>query len=89
MTAAVPDIILKINAVILNPLITMLFAFALVMFLWGVFQYVWMDDSDKAKEQGKKHMFWGLIGIFIMFSAFAILELIAGTLGTGALPGTI
>ena len=73
----------------MNPLVVTLFAFALVMFLWGVFQYVWMDDSDKAKEQGKKHMFWGLIGIFIMFSAFAILELIAGTLGTGALPGTI
>ena len=89
MSAAISPIIFKINEVILNPVITALFAFALVMFLWGVFQYVWMEDSDKAKEQGKKHMFWGLIGIFIMFSAFAIMQLIAGTFGTGALPGTI
>ncbi len=86
MTAAVPDIILRINAAILNPLITILFAFALVIFLWGVFQYVWMEDSDNAKEQGRKHMFWGLIGLFVMFSAFAIMQLIAGTIGVPVPP---
>ena len=29
------DLILKINAAIVNPLIILLFAFALVSFLWG------------------------------------------------------
>lgn len=81
MTAAVSPIIFKINEVILNPAITALFAFALVFFLWGVFQYVWLEDSDHAREQGRKHMFWGIIGMFIMFSVFALMRLIAGTLG--------
>ena len=79
MLAAVSPIILKINEVILNPLIVLLFALALVFFLWGVFQYVVMQDSESAHEQGRKHMFWGLIGMFIMFSVFAIMRLIAGT----------
>ncbi|MBI3074666.1 MAG: hypothetical protein HYY92_00415 [Parcubacteria group bacterium] len=81
MLAATNDIIFKINDIILNPLIVLLFALALVFFLWGVFQYVVMQDSDAAHEQGRKHMFWGLIGMFIMFSVFAIMRLIAGTFG--------
>ncbi len=81
MLAAVNTIIFKINDVILNPIITLLFALALVMFLWGVFQYVVRPDSDTAHKQGRDHMFWGLIGMFIMFSVFAIMRLIAGTFG--------
>lgn len=81
MLAAVNQVILKINAVILNPIITLLFALALVMFLWGVFQYVVMQDSDAMHEQGRNHMFWGLIGMFIMFSVFAIIKLVTGTFG--------
>ena len=81
MTAAVAPIILKINDVILNPIIALLFALALVMFLWGVFQFIWLEDSDSARMQGKNHMLWGLLGMFIMFSAFAIMQLIGGTIG--------
>lgn len=81
MTAAVNSIIFRINDVILNPIITLLFALALVMFLWGVFQYVVMQDSDAMHEQGRNHMFWGLIGMFIMFSVFAIIRIVLGTFG--------
>ncbi|MBI2049104.1 MAG: hypothetical protein HYT29_01560 [Parcubacteria group bacterium] len=81
MSVAVNTIILKINDVILNPIIVLLFALALVMFLWGVFQYVVMQDSDKAHVQGRNHMFWGLIGMFIMFSVFAIIRIVTGTFG--------
>lgn len=81
MLAAVSPIILKINEVILNPLIVLLFAVALVTFLWGVFQYVVMQDSENAHEQGRNHMFWGLIGMFIMFSVFAIIRIVTGTFG--------
>ncbi|OGZ11567.1 MAG: hypothetical protein A3D67_00175 [Candidatus Lloydbacteria bacterium RIFCSPHIGHO2_02_FULL_51_22] len=89
MLATVNPIIGKINAVILNPLITLLFALALVMFLWGMFQFLWMEDSDKAHEQGKNHMLWGLLGMFIMFSVFAIMRLIAGTIGADLPAGLI
>ena len=81
MLAAVNPIVGKINEVILNPIIALLFALALVMFLWGVFQFIWLQDSDSARLQGKNHMLWGLLGMFIMFSAFAIMQLIIGTIG--------
>jgi len=81
MLAATAQIILKLNAVILNPLVTLLFALALVFFLWGVFQYIWQEESEGAQRDGRQHMFWGLIGMFIMFSVFAIMKLIANTIG--------
>ena len=85
MSAAVVNpIILKLNAEILNPLIVLLFGLALAFFLWGVFQFMISGDSDR--EEGRKHMLWGLIGIFIMFSAFAIMKLIAGTIGVPVPP---
>ena len=79
----------NITSNIIQPIIGFLFALALVMFLWGMFQFLWMEDSDKAHEQGKNHMLWGLLGMFIMFSVFAIMRLIAGTIGADLPAGLI
>jgi len=46
-----------------------------VEFLFGVSQ-----GSDK-KEDGKQHMLWGVIGMFIMVAAMAIIRLILNTFG--------
>ena len=79
-----PEAIKLVNQIkteIVNPLIGLLFAIALVYFLWGVFQFITKaDDGDKAGE-GKKHMVWGLIGMFIMFSAFGIMSIIGNFIG--------
>lgn len=71
----------KINAVILNPLITLLFAVALLVFLWGVFEFVRKTDDEKSRTQGKRGMLWGIIGMFIMFAVFGIIRIILQTIG--------
>lgn len=80
--------VLKFNEVVLNPVIGLLFAIALVVFLWGVVEFLLQSDSEEAREKGKSHMLWGVIGMFIMFSVFAIIRLIAGTIGADV-PSTI
>ena len=69
------------NRVIFNPIIVLLFAVALLVFLWGVFQYVKGADSEDARSTGALHIWWGLIGMVIMVSAFGILNAILGTFG--------
>lgn len=70
-----------LTTVIVNPLIRLAFAVALAVFLFGVFKYVKnADNSDKRKE-GAKHIIWGLIGLFIMVSVWAILEIALNTFG--------
>jgi len=78
----------KFNDAILNPIITLLFAGAVVVFLWGVFEFIRDKDSDEAVGKGKQHMMYGIIGIFIMVSVFGIMRLILNTFGldTSVLP---
>ncbi len=71
----------KINAVILNPLIVLLFAIALIVFLWGVFEFVRKADDESAREEGRRSMMWGIIGMFIMFGVFGIIRILLTSVG--------
>lgn len=71
----------KVITVIVNPLITLMFAVALVYFLFGVFQFVQNADSEDAREPGKQHIMWGIIGMFIMVAVFGIIRIVLDTFG--------
>ncbi|MEN9582778.1 MAG: hypothetical protein RL641_732 [Candidatus Parcubacteria bacterium] len=71
----------KVEVVILNPIIKLGFAVALVIFLYGVFQFIKDADNSTARETGGKHILWGVIGMFIMIAAGGIMQLICGTWG--------
>lgn len=71
----------NIKTEIVNPAIYLLLALAAVYFVWGVFSFVSNQENDEAREKGKQHMIWGIIGIAIMLSTFGIIEMIKGTIG--------
>lgn len=51
------------------------------MFLWGGFQFILNAHNPTARETGKKHMIFGIIGLLVMVSAAAILAIAANTFG--------
>lgn len=71
----------KLNTIILFPTITLLSAVAFLVFLWGTAQYFFNAANDQARQQGVKHITWGIIGLVVMLSAFTILALVANTFG--------
>ncbi|MDO8569176.1 MAG: hypothetical protein Q7R89_00060 [bacterium] len=71
----------KINQFILNPLILLVFAVAFLVFFWGIFQFISSQTVDAGREEGKRKIFWGLFGIFVMISAYGLIRLILGTFG--------
>lgn len=74
-------IISKIMNAIVLPVVEGFFIFTVLIFIWGVFGLMKSgDDPDKRKE-GQKHILYGVIGIFIMISAYGIIQVIANTLG--------
>lgn len=79
--ANIIDFIHKVNAAILNPILKLLFLVALLYFMWGVFGYVKNGDSDSDRETGRRHMIWGVFGMFIMISVYGIINIILGTVG--------
>jgi succinate dehydrogenase/fumarate reductase cytochrome b subunit len=82
----------KVDTMIINPLILLLFALAIVYFLFGVFQFLMNQENEEKKTSGKSHMLWGIVGIVIMLGVWTILGMILNTFGiTGVNPeqGTV
>lgn len=55
---------------------------ALAVFIWGAIKMIAglkVGQSDKAISEGKKRMFWGLIGLFMVVSIWGVVEIIRVT----------
>jgi cobalamin biosynthesis protein CobD/CbiB len=65
---------------IINPLILLMFGAAMIVFFWGVVQFIYNAGNETKRSQGQQHILWGLIGLFIMVAVFGILNLIIATI---------
>ena len=84
--------IANVDSMIINPIIGLLFALAVVYFLYGVFEFIMNQENEEKKTTGKQHMIWGVVGITIMMGVFMIMNMLLTTLGiTGIDPerGTV
>jgi len=78
----------KISAIIINPILVLLFGAGLIVFLWGVVQYLYaLNIKGEQDNAAKSHMFWGLVGMFIMTAALGIIRFISSTLNVPLPPG--
>ena len=91
ITLSVKTIMYRISYNIINPLIQVGFAVALLYFVWTLVQYIRLRNSGyvfdpKEKQWGGTNgiggILWGLFGLFIMTSAFVIMQIIAKWIGS-------
>ena len=78
------QIFYNINLYILNPIIDLGFAVAIVVLLWGGLMMIIAQqngDTEGAKRY-RRHLIWGIVGIFIMASVFGIMELVTHSIRT-------
>lgn len=73
----------KVNTEFLFPLIALLSAVAFLVFMYGALLYVFNGANDQARETGKKHITYGIIGLVIMVSAYGFLTIAVNTFGLG------
>ncbi|MBX4195397.1 hypothetical protein KW796_00325 [Candidatus Parcubacteria bacterium] len=60
---------------IVENLIILAAALALLAFMWGLTRFIFKVGGDeKAIEQGKNLMKWGLIALFVMMSVWGIIR---------------
>jgi succinate dehydrogenase/fumarate reductase cytochrome b subunit len=71
----------NVTSEIINPLIAVIFAAALVYFLWGLALFVTSAGDSAKRTQYKSHMLWGVIGMVVMVSVYAILAIGLRTFG--------
>ena len=70
--------------VLARSIVPLLFALALVVFLWGVTQFIMNSADENKRAQGKQFMVWGIIGLFVMFSVWGLVLLLRNTVNPGA-----
>jgi uncharacterized membrane protein len=64
---------------ILSALVPLIVSLAVVVFLWGVLKYVIAGSNKDGKEEGRKFMIWGLIGLVVMVSVWGLVALVKNT----------
>ena len=80
LPAETKSLINRILDNIVNPLIMLMIAVAVIYFLWGVFEFIRNAESSEERKKGGMHMLFGALGLFIMVSAYGILNLIISTI---------
>ena len=78
---------------IVNLLEPVVYGLALIYFVWGIGQFILNSGEQKARDEGKQKMIWGVVAMFVIFSIMGILRFISGTVGvsldtSGVIPGS-
>ncbi|MEX0913129.1 MAG: pilin [Candidatus Paceibacterota bacterium] len=75
----------NITTFINNVIIPLIFAIALVVFIWGIFKLFIHKNAEEA-EQGKKLALYAIVGFVLMVSIWGIVNVVASGLGLSGKP---
>jgi|SRR3989344_3238644 len=80
-------IVQKVVQYIVNPAIMVVFSFGLLIFVFGLVEFLLALSKGGDVKDGRQHMLWGVLGMFIMVSVFGIIRLLSDTFGFNIGPG--
>ena len=62
--------------------VPVIFALAFAAFVWGVANYFLLHGGEEAKrEEGRQFVFWGIIGMVVLFAVWGFVKILLSTLG--------
>jgi len=67
---------------LVNNLIPLILAIAVLIFFWGLAMYLLNTENAEKKGQGVNIMVMGIIAIFVMVSIWGIIGILQNTFGT-------
>jgi len=65
---------------LLNSVVPVLIALAVVFFVWGVVSYV-ISDDEEAKEKGRNRIIYGVIGLVVIVGVWGLVRVVGNTFG--------
>jgi len=76
------DLLNYVTCFIGKSVIPLIFALAVLMFIWGVVQFLIIGGSDETKRtQGKQLMIWGIIALTVMMGVWSLVSILGSTFG--------
>ena len=64
---------------IVDTLLPFVVGLAVLVILWGVFNYIAGAGDEEKRAQAKQYVIWGIIGLFVMVSVWGLVNILAGT----------
>jgi hypothetical protein len=64
-----------------SPLYKVAVACSFLYFMYGVVRFIYNFNDPAKKNEGKSHLLWGLVGLFIIFSVGGILRIFNSVFG--------
>lgn len=72
---------LKILQNVVDAIIPFVIGLAVLVFIYGVFNFVTSAGDEEARANAKHLIIWGIIGIFVMVSVWGLVNILTGTFG--------
>ncbi len=69
---------------IVNALIPIAVSLALLVFIWGLAQFILASGDEGAKDEGKRRMIWGVVALFCIVSIWGIIAVMQNIFGVTA-----
>lgn len=69
---------------LLTIVIPLLITMAVVIFLYGISVYMSKSGDVSAREESKRYMVWGVVGLFVMVSVWGLVAVIDNTFFGGS-----
>jgi phosphotransferase system glucose/maltose/N-acetylglucosamine-specific IIC component len=66
-----------VSRVIINPVLSVMFAVATLYFIISVIKLI--NADGKGRDEAKKAVMWGVVGMFVMVSVYGILSFVLST----------
>lgn len=60
-------------------LVPFIIGLTLLVFLWGIFKFIFAGGSDKDVTEGAKLMTWGIVSLFVMVSVWGLVSILTKT----------
>ncbi len=79
--ATIDEFLGKLSAKIINPAIEFAFIVALLVFLFGVMEFIRGANNEEKRKRGRAHILWGIVGFLIMFGVWGIINILVNTFG--------
>lgn len=71
---------------LINTILPIAVSLALLFFLWGLAKFIFHAGDEKALEEGKRRMIWGIIALFVMVSVWGIVAFLRSDLFGAGIP---
>ena len=73
---------------VLNTIVVpVIFSLAFLVFIWGVIsRFFFYGGNETKREEGRQFIFWGVLGMVLLFSVWGIVNILLSTLGIAPAP---